>query len=36
MSFYLAIQDADSPILAIKSSNLVNLELVFKEKQCNK
>lgn len=36
MSFYLINQDPESPIMAIKSSSLVNLELVFKERECNK
>lgn len=36
MVFYIKNQDAESPILAIKSSDVGNLELVFKEKKCDK
>ncbi len=36
MSFYLINQDPESPIMAIKSSHLASLELVFKKRECSK
>ncbi len=36
MSFYLINQDPESPVMAIKSSSVDNLELVFKKRECSK